>query len=305
MEGSVSSSASQPPGHSPWKIAAKPNQIAHQPSAKVAYSITAALPGTVAFCVPKINDDPQYLQRLQALIKEQEWVINQQFNREAGSVVITYKTGMMSDFEMRSNLASLLQTAETVQVEETESKGAEVQESRGAEEEQTTQHSALSKKSCAEITPVEQTSVTHNSKLSTQNSALKTQHLKLSTQQRHLLQVGEPAQRSGSSALSTQVAYNIVHAIPGRIRFHIPQISRDCQYVQRLENLLKADPVVTSERINKDAASVVITYQTGKLRDSQERSHSVEEAAKTYLICLIQSANEATAGIAANPTSRI
>ncbi|MBD2597189.1 hypothetical protein H6G74_23100 [Nostoc spongiaeforme FACHB-130] len=290
MEGSVSSSASQPPGHSPWKIAAKPNQIAHQPSAKVAYSITAALPGTVAFCVPKINDDPQYLQRLQALIKEQEWVINQQFNREAGSVVITYETGMMSDFEMRSNLASLLQTADTVQVEETESKGAEVQGSRGAEEEQTTQHSALSEKPCAEITPVEQTSVTHNSALSTQNSALKTQHLKLSTQH---------------SALSTQVAYNIVHAIPGRIRFHIPQISRDRQYVQRLENLLKADPVVTSERINKDAASVVITYQTGKLRDSQERSHSVEEAAKTYLICLIQSANEATAGIAANPTSRI
>ncbi|MBD2301666.1 HMA2 domain-containing protein [Nostoc sp. FACHB-190] len=291
MEGSVSSSASQPPGHSPWKIAAKPNQIAHQPSAKVAYSITAALPGTVAFCVPQINDDPQYLQRLQALIKEQEWVINQQINQKAGSVVITYKTGMMSDFEMRSNLASLLQTADTVQVEETESKEAEVQESRGAEEEQTTQHShfksaqctALSEKSCAEITPVEQTSVTHN-------SALKTQHLKLSTQH---------------SALSTQVAYNIVHAIPGRIRFHIPQISRDRHYVQRLENLLKADPVVTSERINKDAASLVITYNTGKLRDSQERIHSVEAAAKTYLICLIQSANEATAGIAANPTSRI
>ncbi|MBD2491730.1 HMA2 domain-containing protein [Aulosira sp. FACHB-615] len=280
MEGSVSSSASQPPGHSPWKIAAKPNQIAHQPSAKVAYSITAALPGIVAFCVPQINDDPQYLQRLQALIKEQEWVINQQVNQKAGSVVIAYKTGMMSDFEMRSNLASLLQTADTVQVEETESKEAEVQQSRGAEEEQTTQHLALSEKSCAEITPVEQTSVTHNSALSTHTSTpLSVQHSK--------------------------IAYNIVHAIPGRIRFHIPQISRDRHYVQRLENLLKADPVVTSERINKDAASLVITYNTGKLRDSQERIHSVEAAAKTYLICLIQSANEATAGIAANPTSRI
>ncbi|WP_413200286.1 HMA2 domain-containing protein [Nostoc piscinale] len=296
MEGSVSSSASQPPGHSPWKIAAKPNQIAHQPSAKVAYSITAALPGTVAFCVPQINDDPQYLQRLQALIKEQEWVINQQVNQKAGSVVIAYKTGMMSDFEMRSNLASLLQTADTVQVEETESKEAEVQQSRGAEEEQTTQHShfdsaqckALSEKSCAEITPVEQTSVTHNSALSTHTS---TTSAALST--------------SPLSVQHSKVAYNIVHAIPGRIRFHIPQISRDRHYVQRLENLLKADPVVTSERINKDAASLVITYNTGKLRDSQERIHSVEAAAKTYLICLIQSANEATAGIAANPTSRI
>ncbi|ALF56195.1 hypothetical protein ACX27_00455 [Nostoc piscinale CENA21] len=257
-------------------MAAKPNHIAHQPSAKVAYCITAALPGKVAFCVPKINDDPQYLQRLQALIKEQEWVINQQVNREAGSVVITYKTGMMSDFEMRSNLASLLQTADTVRLEEQGCRCTEVQGCRGAEEEQTTQHSAPSEKLRAEITPVEQTSVT-------QHSALSTQH----------------------SKLSTQVAYSIVHAIPGRIRFHIPQISRDRQYVQRLENLLKADPVVTSERINKNAASVVITYQTGKLRDSQERSHSVEEAAKTYLICLIQSANEATAGIAANPTSRI
>ncbi|MBU7582044.1 MAG: hypothetical protein KAF91_03900 [Nostoc sp. TH1S01] len=264
MEGSVSSSASQPPGPSPWKIAAKPNHIAHKQSVTVAYSITLALPGKVAFCVPKINDDPQYLQRLQALIKEQQWVINQQVNREAGSVVITYKTGMMSDFEMRSNLASLLQTAETVQVEEQGSRGAEEQGCRGAEEEKNTQHSALT---------------TQHSALTTQHSALTTQHSK--------------------------VAYSIVHAIPGRIRFHIPQIACDRQYVQRLENLLKADPVVTSERINKDAASVVITYQTGKLRDSQERIHSVEEAAKTYLICLIQSANEATAGIAANPTSRI
>ncbi|MBD2495300.1 HMA2 domain-containing protein [Nostoc sp. FACHB-280] len=275
MEGSVSSSASQPPGHSPWKIAAKPNQIAHQPSAKVAYSITAALPGTVAFCIPKINDDPQYLQRLQALIKEQEWVINQQVNREAGSVVITYKTGMMSDFEMRSNLASLLQTADTVQVEEVEKTI-----NRDQVRETDRDFSPLPPAPC----PVSSSDSALSTHTSTNSAALSTSPL---------------------SVQHSKLAYTIVHAIPGRIRFHIPQISRDRHYVQRLENLLKADPVVTSERINKDAASLVITYNTGKLRDSQERIHSVEAAAKTYLICLIQSANEATAGIAANPTSRI
>lgn len=69
------------------------------------------------------------------------------------------------------------------------------------------------------------------------------------------------------------------------------------QYVQRLENLLKADPMVM-KRIN-------ITSKIGTLRDSQGRMHSVVEAAITYLISLTQSANEATAGLAANPASRI
>ncbi|AFY45926.1 hypothetical protein [Nostoc sp. PCC 7107] len=85
---------------------------------------------------------------------------------------------------------------------------------------------------------------------------------------------------------------------PWKIAAKVNNIAGDRQYVQSLGNLLKADPVVRSEQIN-------ITYQTGTLQDSQERSHSVIEAAITDLNSLIRSANEATAGIFANPTSRI
>jgi copper chaperone CopZ len=272
MEGSVSSSASQPPGESPWKIAAKPNNIA-----KVAHSITLALPGKVAFCVPRINDDPQYLQRLQALIKKQPGIINLQVNPEAGSVVITYKIGMMSDYEMRSELARLLQTAD-VQVGEQRGSTSATLSDRGAEEQRGSVSTSLTNQGAEE---------------QGKSIELRTQHSELSTQ------------NSGLETQDSKVTYSIVHAIPGRIRFHIPQIACDRKYVQRLENLLKADPVVTSERINPDAASVVITYQTGTLRDSQERTHNVVEAAIKRFTSLIQSANEATAGIAANTASRI
>ncbi|WYM03162.1 MAG: HMA2 domain-containing protein [Gloeotrichia echinulata CP02] len=58
-----------------------------------------------------------------------------------------------------------------------------------------------------------------------------------------------------------KIAYSIVHIIPGRIRFHVPQIAEDRGYGRRLETLLKNDPQVTSVRVNDDAASIAIAYQ--------------------------------------------
>ncbi|GBE90571.1 hypothetical protein NCWK1_0288 [Nostoc cycadae WK-1] len=55
--------------------------------------------------------------------------------------------------------------------------------------------------------------------------------------------------------------------------------------------------------MNKE--QIKITDKAGTLRDSQERMHCVDAAAITNLISLTRSANEATAGIAANPISRI
>ncbi|QSJ17320.1 hypothetical protein JYQ62_37840 [Nostoc sp. UHCC 0702] len=65
-----------------------------------------------------------------------------------------------------------------------------------------------------------------------------------------------------------KVDYSIAHAIPGRVRFHIPQIASDPQFVQRLETLLQADPTVKSERVNHNAASIVINYETQMLQDA-------------------------------------
>ncbi|TVP56661.1 MAG: hypothetical protein EA343_23640 [Nodularia sp. (in: Bacteria)] len=56
-------------------------------------------------------------------------------------------------------------------------------------------------------------------------------------------------------------AYTVVHAIPGRIRFHLPRLAQDSAYGRRLERLLKADPQVVNVRVNYDAASIAIAYQ--------------------------------------------
>jgi hypothetical protein len=59
----------------------------------------------------------------------------------------------------------------------------------------------------------------------------------------------------------------------------VPRIAQDRAYARRLEKLVKADAQVTSVRINRDAASIVITYEGGVI----PVSHWVD---------LIQSADE-------------
>jgi copper chaperone CopZ len=80
---------------------------------------------------------------------------------------------------------------------------------------------------------------------------------------------------------SPKIAYNIVHSIPGRIRFNIPLVAEDGAYARRLERVLKTDSEVTNIRINSDAASVAIYY----------KSHNIPQS---YWIGLIQSALEST-----------
>ncbi|BBD58166.1 hypothetical protein NIES2109_09370 [Nostoc sp. HK-01] len=59
---------------------------------------------------------------------------------------------------------------------------------------------------------------------------------------------------------SANIAYTVVHHIPGRIRFHVPHIAQDKAYTRRLERLLKTDAHVTSVRMNCDAASIAIAF---------------------------------------------
>ncbi len=62
-----------------------------------------------------------------------------------------------------------------------------------------------------------------------------------------------------------KVAYSVVHAIPGRIRFNVPRIGKDGAYAKRLERLINTEPHVTSVRVNSDAASIAIAYQSSEL----------------------------------------
>jgi hypothetical protein len=68
-----------------------------------------------------------------------------------------------------------------------------------------------------------------------------------------------------ASNIVEKVNYSVVHAIPGRIRFHVPRIAKDSGYGKRLERLIKQEADVTSVRVNIDAASIAIAYQSSEL----------------------------------------
>jgi len=68
-------------------------------------------------------------------------------------------------------------------------------------------------------------------------------------------------QKSSTTDRVDKIAYSVVHTIPGRIRLSVRRIAYDLEYTRRLEKLLKADAPVTSIRLNRDAASIVINYQ--------------------------------------------
>lgn len=92
------------------------------------------------------------------------------------------------------------------------------------------------------------------------------------------------AQHQDNSQPQREVYYSIVHKLSGRVRFRIPRLLHDEDYSQRLGMLLEADPAVTSFRINRAAASVVVTYQPNTVADAKMHER---------LICLIGTANKA------------
>ncbi len=96
-------------------------------------------------------------------------------------------------------------------------------------------------------------------------------------------------------ALKTEVAYTIVHAIAGRIRFRIPRIAEDAEYTYRLTVLTEADAKVTEVRVNTAAASFAVSYELKGISDEKMRSH---------LIDLIQTASKANVplNLKAEPT---
>ncbi|MEA5572080.1 HMA2 domain-containing protein [Calothrix sp. UHCC 0171] len=76
------------------------------------------------------------------------------------------------------------------------------------------------------------------------------------------------SQVSGLKPQPTKINYSIVHSIPGRIRFHIPRLTKDKAYARRLERLLKTEAHVNNVRVNCDAASVAIAFQPHSLNSS-------------------------------------
>ena len=72
---------------------------------------------------------------------------------------------------------------------------------------------------------------------------------------------GSDVEKTTQSLQEPLLVYTVVHAIPGRIRFHLPRLAQDSAYGRRLERLLKTDPQVVSVRVNYHAGSIAIAYQ--------------------------------------------
>lgn len=75
--------------------------------------------------------------------------------------------------------------------------------------------------------------------------------------------------------LTAEISYSIVHAVPGRIRFRLPRISKDADYLKKLTAVLEADQQITGVRVNVDAASIAISYKTSSLSNIDAKAHLV------------------------------
>jgi len=83
------------------------------------------------------------------------------------------------------------------------------------------------------------------------------------------------------SAIQTEVNSNedqpephsIVHAVRGRMRFHVPRLRRDCQYGHRLKLLLETEISLSSVRISQVTASLIVNYPVNQMAAAEIRSH--------------------------------
>ncbi|HEY9811271.1 MAG TPA: hypothetical protein V6D13_18255 [Halomicronema sp.] len=72
------------------------------------------------------------------------------------------------------------------------------------------------------------------------------------------------------------VNYKIVHAIPGRIRLQVPRVADDIEYAEYVDDLLMRNQGVSTVRINRIAASVLVNYDTAIVSDQEMRLYLSE-----------------------------
>ena len=75
------------------------------------------------------------------------------------------------------------------------------------------------------------------------------------------LAVAEPTTYATETITVRTVYYEVAHQIDGRIRLHIPRLSRDAKFAQRLMDSVRALPAVKQARVNRGAASLLVSYR--------------------------------------------
>jgi Cu2+-exporting ATPase len=81
------------------------------------------------------------------------------------------------------------------------------------------------------------------------------------------------------------VAYTVVHLLPERVRLRVPRLRYDDGYARRLQFLLNADTLITSSRINRSAASLIVTFKASSIAKAKMHSRLVSliQAASTVI----------------------
>ncbi len=85
--------------------------------------------------------------------------------------------------------------------------------------------------------------------------------------------------------INAGINYHIVHTIPGRVRFRVPLLADNPDYADNLLHLLESDSRVIGVRLNRQAASIAISYQISP-------SCAGNDFMPAYLGCLIQEARQ-------------
>lgn len=75
------------------------------------YRVAHAVPGRVRFQVPRLANDRAYSRRLERLMEAADGIVSARINCATTSLVVTYKTGVVSDAAMRSRIVELLDLA--------------------------------------------------------------------------------------------------------------------------------------------------------------------------------------------------
>ncbi len=74
------------------------------------------------------------------------------------------------------------------------------------------------------------------------------------------------------------MAYRVIHAIAGRCRLHVPQLTGDRAFANRVIELIESLRFVTEVRINPEASSLIVTYQSSSITSA--------EAQEKFITCL-------------------
>lgn len=80
-------------------------------------------------------------------------------------------------------------------------------------------------------------------------------------------------QSTAKQGTNSDVNYQIVHAVPGRVRFRVAILAVNADYAPHLQQIFTAIPWVTNVKIQRAASSIAISYEYTRENQLKRRSH--------------------------------